>query len=364
MDYLSKRRGFTLVELMVGAAIIGILMSLLLPAVAQVRAATKRTICLNNLRQIAVATHNFESATGILPPAARLGEGTGWHAYILPYIEREDLYEQIFLTDPLQEFEWASDGEEVLEALIPLFRCPVDPAPPFISSPGIPERAVSSYTACASGTQLSSTNLQSRFLEYRPSASSTPNMSEDFVREFRSGAMPPTQPFIERDPSSTSDDYPELETKTRFADLLDGQSNTIMIGETIFDTTRHFNDSGTSAVNVGADHWYIGSGTMDISISSGAANPVSDLSEFMSSSALRFNLYHFNRAKLNFTGLSGSAGSRLRDNIAFSFNSWHAGNGLNFVFADGSTKFVDADVDDVTRSRLGTIADGQELDFF
>jgi prepilin-type N-terminal cleavage/methylation domain-containing protein len=358
MNVRRSRYGFTLVELLVVVAIIGILVGMLLPAVQQVRASARRSSCQNNLRQLVIAGHNYESATGLLPPGGRLGEGTGWHAYLLPHIEQAALYDMIEIVDPDQGFEWASDGEDVLESILTLLRCPAEPAPDFIPSPGIDMRAVCSYLGCATGTiPQNPDDLHSARLEYRPNAA-TSNSSEQFVRQFRSGVMAPTQTFIDRNPV----DYPKLETKTKLADILDGQSNTIMIGETIFDTTVYFSSSGASSVNVGADHWYIGSGTMDISSNSNAMNPVDDLSEFMGSTALRFNFYHANRNFLNFTSLNNNA--LLREHFAFSFSSWHAGDGVNFSFADGSTRFIGGEVDELIRSRLGMIADRGTIDEF
>ena len=352
MSKHARRRGFNLVELLVVIVITGILVGMLLPAVQQIRESARRTACLNNMRQQILAVHNFESAQGFIPPGARLGEGTGWHAYILPAIEQNNLYERIELVDPNQEFEWASDGEDVLETRIELFRCPSEPAPPAISSPGIPARAVSSYLACATGSLPDNPDdLRSIRLELRPGTEDSPE-AVAFVRAFRSGVMAPTQTFIDHQTVT----YPELKTKVGFADVLDGQSNTIMIGESIFDTSRHYNSSGGGFTSVGADHWYIGSGSMDIAIDSAASsNPVSDLSEFMATTALPFNFYHANRSSLNYESLHDD--SLLKDHFAFSFNSWHSGNGVNFGLADGSTKYIGADISADIRVKLGMIAD-------
>jgi len=96
-------RAFTLVELLVVIAIIAILIALLLPAVQAAREAARRTQCMNNLKQVGVALHNYESAIGTFPSGglgrdnsgfARGGFGHSWWVRIMPYIEQENIYEE------------------------------------------------------------------------------------------------------------------------------------------------------------------------------------------------------------------------------------------------------------------------------
>lgn len=106
----EARHAFTLVELLVVIAIIGILVGLLLPAVQAAREAARRMSCQNNLKQLGLATHNFESAMGKFPPGfqgtfqAEFAATAGWKpdtnsytghlVYILPYMEATQLYDQ------------------------------------------------------------------------------------------------------------------------------------------------------------------------------------------------------------------------------------------------------------------------------
>ena len=96
----SPRRGFTLVELLVVIAIIGILVGLLLPAVQAAREASRRMSCGNNLKQLGLALHNYESAMRRFPPSANTTGGSAnqpWSAQaaLLPFLEGDNVYKNI-----------------------------------------------------------------------------------------------------------------------------------------------------------------------------------------------------------------------------------------------------------------------------
>lgn len=93
MKRLKHTRGFTLIELLVVIAIIAILVSLLLPAVQQAREAARRTSCKNNIKQLALAMHNYHDVNNSLPLG--MVHRINWRVSILPYIEQNNIYNQL-----------------------------------------------------------------------------------------------------------------------------------------------------------------------------------------------------------------------------------------------------------------------------
>lgn len=142
------RRGFTLIELLVVIAIIGVLVALLLPAIQQAREAARRSQCTSNMKQIAIALHNYADAHRMLPPgmiftnfgvtdssnSLNWGGPTqlGFLVQILPYMDQEQIYDGVnmnatpFSTTISPGHKNTTAGTATVLSYI----CPSDPLPP------------------------------------------------------------------------------------------------------------------------------------------------------------------------------------------------------------------------------------------
>ena len=127
----TARRGraaFTLVELLVVIAIIGILIALLLPAVQAARESGRRSTCLNNLKQLGIALHNFENAKKVLPAGMYMTTDSRYfspHTFLLQYMEQENIYKGLDLTKAV----WDTHNFDIASIQPSVLICPSDPFP-------------------------------------------------------------------------------------------------------------------------------------------------------------------------------------------------------------------------------------------
>ncbi len=142
-EKIRKRRGVSLIELMVVFAITTLLIALLIPAVQQARESARRLHCQNNLRQIGMAFHNYSDTTksfpppwildvqltdpNASPPVGEITNANAWSMMLLPFMEQENLYEAY---DQSVGF-WHDDNADAIRTTLPIYRCPStdDPNP-------------------------------------------------------------------------------------------------------------------------------------------------------------------------------------------------------------------------------------------
>jgi prepilin-type N-terminal cleavage/methylation domain-containing protein/prepilin-type processing-associated H-X9-DG protein len=312
---IRRRPGFTLIELLVVIAIIAILIGLLLPAVQKVREAASRMTCQNNLKQLGLGYHNFESAYGGLPPYAiqpdpanfvatiSLAQQTrGWGVVLLPYLEQGALFAQYNTQSYYYNSTSPSLNQQVSNTHLKVMQCPSTPNrdrlytafSSFAAFTGLP----SSWTASASD-YCPVVNVNTAF---QTSAGIAPTNATAYA-----GAL-------------------ILNKNTPLLAITDGTSNTILLAEgagrpqiwqngklaTTLPTGKVANDVGTTT-DPWRDVW--GGGWAD-------------------ASAAGFKLSGSDQ-----TGTISGGNCAINCSNDLGFYSFHTG-GANFVFGDGSVRFV------------------------
>jgi prepilin-type N-terminal cleavage/methylation domain-containing protein/prepilin-type processing-associated H-X9-DG protein len=350
-----ERSAFTLIELLVVIAIIAVVLGLLLPAVQKVRAAVARAECVNNLKQIALASHHYHDAHGSFPPGLNVspnstnpnpgwnmpppwaGPYTGCLAYLLPYVEQDNVYKQIAAINPsLFQLNTAAPAwaygyapfdfqdpsvppsqlngtgggyEKAINTKIRTYRCPSDPG---VSA----ERIVDAFMA--------NVRPPVAFLIFNDWINNVPGYGAEVGRSNYVGVMGGYGKVQPDDPSPNHQGFAPFtgiyyaNSRTRVADVLDGTSNTLAFGETL-----------------GGLH---NNGTRDVELS------------WMGGGCLMTKY-----------GLAPIYGPQGNDYFSQQFQSTHGGV-VNFAFADGHVAGISQTADFYAFIYASGMADGQAFD--
>lgn len=337
-------RGFTLIELLVVIAIIAVLISLLLPAVQSAREAARRAQCVNNLKQIGLAMHNYHDTVGSFPSqsiAANNWDGTWWNwaSFILPQLEQTPIYNAInFALPNITAVDNASAAATdpqvtVWRSVIKSYLCPSDP----VAGTGIVDnmsglsfewsRYTTKYTAAVTCYVTNWGDMKTGSLTW----------------DVTSGESPPGIPLNWGCGGIFRGMFGDCSKgkATGIRDCTDGTSNTLLVGE----NSPNYN---------GALAWVNGDATYATTVipmnfktdlKDGQVDPVDGPGGPPCSID---QLNNFTQALHCYRNQTGNYG----------FKSYHPG-GVNFTFSDGSVRFVKQSISQRIYNALGTRAAGE-----
>jgi prepilin-type N-terminal cleavage/methylation domain-containing protein/prepilin-type processing-associated H-X9-DG protein len=321
---MTARRAFSLIELLVVIAIIGVLIGLLLPAVQKVRDAANRTQCANNMKQQGLALHHYHDAYSTFPPGMvddnempprGYHPEWSWMALTMAFYEEGNLYR---LADEYAhqpgDYYWAfgdrsTPPNPAVSVVVKLWTCPADPRTDLTGT----------------GVTDSGKRITVAFTEYLGvnGTSAKPNVI-----------------FVGKDPPPNEDGILYHKSRVRIADIIDGTSNTLMVGERPPSADLNF---GWWFGSDGRDEQGTGEGTLG-SVEMGYYNHV-----------LKAPFHCPSVPKL------GLQAGDVNDNCDQAhFWSLHAG-GANFLLADGSVRFLSYNIRPDVFPQLCTRAGGETV---
>ncbi|TWT31893.1 DUF1559 domain-containing protein [Blastopirellula retiformator] len=298
-----QAKGFTLVELLVVIAIIGVLIALLLPAVQQAREAARRMGCQNNLKQMGLGLHNYHDTHGKLPAAyygryanaasvatGRVGFGApgwGWGVMIMPFIEQQNLYDALDMTSYQVR---ASTHQPLSQTPLSVYRCPSDTGDDLNSTPNRWEHGTSNYLGNYGSKNIATT-------------ATIPGAGYDWGNY-----------------EKTETGMFSANSAVKLRDVIDGTSNTVMLGEVVYGEYGGVSRRGGLWVG----------------------NP-------------------YNGGYLcTQTSLSSSTTFRINGSNPSAYSSHHSG-GAQFVLVDGSVRFIAETLDGEVINNVADRADGKVL---
>ncbi|MHC5539486.1 DUF1559 domain-containing protein [Singulisphaera rosea] len=335
------RPGFTLIELLVVIAIIAVLIALLLPAVQAAREAARRAQCVNNLKQIGLALHNYNDVVGSFPPGGIsdknwTGTWWSWPSFILPQLEQGNVYNSInySLSNINQSNDNAANDPQmtIWRSVIKTYLCPSDSAAGTGLVPNLSWLTAGGNWAFI-GTQY--TAAATCYVGNWGDMKTGNNTFDLYSGESPVGTAPAwgCQGTFRGIFGDCSDGR-----STGLRDITDGTSNTLLVGESspnMNGALAWVNGDGVWATTVVPLNWKADLKDGQVDPTDGSTCNLSQLNNFTQA------LHCWRNQTIN-----------------WGFKSYHPG-GANFTFGDGSVRFLKQSISPRVYNALGTRSGGE-----